>query len=526
MRFSYDILFEFVNQSWHVTAAQKPALDTTFTCVRLMDAQDGPFDADTLYVTDADTLLALGSGAALPDMMCICTSCREDTAPLTKALSACTFWIAASAPSLAGLLNQLLDHFFTLQMWEEGMSLLISHNGSMQELLNSSEPILGVPVLVCGPLFDSYQYTEHLASNNPFFVEVVENGYLSPESVAKLEHAGVFGTPAEDRVVKVFPPSPDLAEWHMSRHFRDHGERAFFVTAMCESNKPGAGTVELFDILAHRLYELFRKKNSDRDAGFGQQGLVLRDLLTSKKITRDHIEASFRKIGRKTEGVWCLALLRFQNPDVVSKTYQANLFRERYREALTCVLEGNIVVMAPSERLAGKAVCELEALAKRQRGCVGLSSKFTDIAEAQSALHQAEFAIRMGTHVSSEQVLKRQLGISKRYPKTCFRFDDYLLHELLDHYPLGMRGLNPGRRPAFALLEYDKANGTQKTRFLHTYLECNCSVSDTARILGIHRNSVGYQVKSIEALLGVDVHDIDFICHTRIAFASMEVFGL
>lgn len=132
----------------------------------------------------------------------------------------------------------------------------------------------------------------------------------------------------------------------------------------------------------------------------------------------------------------------------------------------------------------------------------------------------------MGTHVSHEQILKRLLSIDKHYPDACFKFDDYLLHELIDRYPLGTRGINPRRRPAFALAEYDRANGTQKTRFLYTYLECNCSVSDTARALGIHRNSVGYQVKSIEKLLGADIHDVDFICHTRIAFACMEVFGL
>lgn len=522
MKFSYDMLFEYVSQTWPVLDACRSAGDASFSYVRLMDRSGrNAFDPETLYVTEEDALLEFDAETTLPGIMCICGT-KAPAGDRARNSS----WIVIGAPSLAVLLNQLLDHFFTLQMWEESMEQLIAHDGSMVELLDMSEPILSLPVAVCGPLFNSFQYTSNIKSDDSFFVEIEQNGCLSPESVALLEQSGVFGTPVEDRNVKVFSPSGALKTWHMNRHFRENGERVFFVTAMCPDGKPKQGTIELFDILASKLYKLYRKKQAAEGSGLGAQELALRELLTNEEINREQIEDAFKKAGIKVGGIWQLAVLEFQDPDAIHKAYQANFFRERFREALTCVFDGRIVVLCTSNYLNGKLTNELRALARRQSGAVGLSSKFTNVAETPAAHRQASFAIRMGTHISDEQVLKRQLGIDKSYPNACFKFDDYLLHELLDHYPLGTRGLNPGRRPAFALVDYDKANGTQKTRFLHTYLECNCSVNDTARVLGIHRNSVGYQVRSIESLLGVDIHDIDFICHTRIAFASMEVFGL
>lgn len=65
----------------------------------------------------------------------------------------------------------------------------------------------------------------------------------------------------------------------------------------------------------------------------------------------------------------------------------------------------------------------------------------------------------------------------------------------------------------------------RKAKFLYAFMEYNGGAGETARHMGIHRNSVGYQVKSIESILRVDLHDLGFLCHARIAFASMEALG-
>lgn len=170
----------------------------------------------------------------------------------------------------------------------------------------------------------------------------------------------------------------------MNRHFHENGERVFFVTAMCPSGKPDQGTVELFGILAGRLYRLYRRTQTQEGAGLGSGELVLREFLSNEEINRGQIEDMFGRIGVKSEGVWRLAILIFQDPVTVPKNYRASLFRRRHRDALTCVADGQIVILAQSSELGDHMVSELTSLAKSHGGSVGLSSQFTDVAKPPS----------------------------------------------------------------------------------------------------------------------------------------------
>lgn len=55
------------------------------------------------------------------------------------------------------------------------------------------------------------------------------------------------------------------------------------------------------------------------------------------------------------------------------------------------------------------------------------------------------------------------------------------------------------------LSEYDANNGTNLVEVLEYYLKSNGSLQDTAEELFVHRNTINYRLKKIEAILGVDL---------------------
>ena len=58
-----------------------------------------------------------------------------------------------------------------------------------------------------------------------------------------------------------------------------------------------------------------------------------------------------------------------------------------------------------------------------------------------------------------------------------------------------------------SLVEYDHRNETNLVETLDCYFACNCNVSETAKALYIHRNTLIYRIDKIRSVLGRDLKD-------------------
>jgi hypothetical protein len=70
--------------------------------------------------------------------------------------------------------------------------------------------------------------------------------------------------------------------------------------------------------------------------------------------------------------------------------------------------------------------------------------------------------------------------------------------------------------------EHDAARGTAFTRTLRAYLAHARNITDTAAALHMHRNSVIYQLRRIEEMLGIRLSDGDALLHIELSFRFME----
>jgi DNA-binding PucR family transcriptional regulator len=60
-----------------------------------------------------------------------------------------------------------------------------------------------------------------------------------------------------------------------------------------------------------------------------------------------------------------------------------------------------------------------------------------------------------------------------------------------------------------ALVEHDREHGTSYVETLRAFLECWGDVAATARLLGLHPNTLRYRVRRIVELSGLDLGDPD-----------------
>ena len=74
----------------------------------------------------------------------------------------------------------------------------------------------------------------------------------------------------------------------------------------------------------------------------------------------------------------------------------------------------------------------------------------------------------------------------------------------------------------YVLMDYDKEHRTAFTNSLYSYLKNSRNITETAKALHIHRNSMIYHLKRIEEILGFSLTDSNTLLHIELSFRFME----
>ena len=74
----------------------------------------------------------------------------------------------------------------------------------------------------------------------------------------------------------------------------------------------------------------------------------------------------------------------------------------------------------------------------------------------------------------------------------------------------------------YALIDYDKEHNTSFTNSLFAYLKHSRSITETAKAIHLHRNSMIYHLKRIEEIMDFSLADSNMLLHIELSFRFME----
>ena len=86
-------------------------------------------------------------------------------------------------------------------------------------------------------------------------------------------------------------------------------------------------------------------------------------------------------------------------------------------------------------------------------------------------------------------------------------YEDLIIYQLLSSGVENEKSAELYTLSIRSLVEYDKQNATNMVETLDCYFACNCNVSETAKALFIHRNTLIYRIDKIKSILGRDFKD-------------------
>lgn len=176
--------------------------------------------------------------------------------------------------------------------------------------------------------------------------------------------------------------------------------------------------------------------------------------------------------------------------------------------------EGGVAALLPLEEAADlppEQLARLEAFAGEAHVRIGVSNAFSRV--ENFAFHYAR--------ANSALELARRLGSGEA---VC-RYLDYQVYDLLaqaaDPAQLGLYC-----HPALALLrQYDHRTDGALYQTLRTYLDCGCSIKQTAAALFIHRNSLVYRLERISQIGQLDLEQPDTRFLLRLSYRIDRYIG-
>lgn len=135
----------------------------------------------------------------------------------------------------------------------------------------------------------------------------------------------------------------------------------------------------------------------------------------------------------------------------------------------------------------------------------GASAIFQGLCHVRWAYKEARSALQLGKRLSDSE-------------ERIFCHDDYYAYHILDSIADTEAVEGFVLKSLFSLIEDDLKRNNNGTRLLETYLNANLSITDTARLLSMHRNSVHYRIRRLEEMLG-----IDFSNHNAVIQVDMSI---
>lgn len=254
---------------------------------------------------------------------------------------------------------------------------------------------------------------------------------------------------------------------------------------------------EMLLILKKYVQEQLKKDAFVRTSRGFHYEYFLRDLLDHKIATdRSNLSRMQYVAGEFAGNLYCLVVETARSSSTINGTMVRNILESRFPNTKTLIYNGQIIAILSI--LANHLIPE-EYLAEAQKVCVeqglyaGLSNCFQDILKFEEFYNQALRAIELGVCQTDEPHL--------------FCYEDFYLEHVTNIFTLNESSETFCHPRMKFLLDYDKAHHSQLAYTLYMYLIHERNLAATSEAMDMHRSSLVYRFRKINALIGDDFED-------------------
>jgi len=399
------------------------------------------------------------------------------------------------------------------RFWENELAALVDHNRGLQKMLDCSKDILKAPCYVYAP--DGHAYA--ISGDYPrdihwHWAEILDNGGITSDRMKTLRDSINLPDVWKD----TFPKKRDSQmgdHQYMHCSLYPNGYMAGHLVLFGFSKPFDKGLERVVNVLAKymtRHMEAFYSQFSPTS----RLAESFSELLSQGVFADEEIPLSLRALRWSIDDTYRVYVFEErggQEPVLLSQLCSAVSFQ--YPLAVPLMLDAQLVVIE-NEQHVGKAsiLNNIEALVGTDFAC-GTSFAFDDLRQSRTYFQQA----------------RNELERCKRTGAAFSRAEEHGMEQIIAMLAGSQLLAAYAARELVSIKAHDEQHGTCYYPTLRAYVLSNFHLSDAARYLGIHRNSLLYRLgkmREITDLALIDeasaTHDEAKLRYLLLSFAILD----
>lgn len=472
--------------------------------VRLMgpstDASEGGLlaaDADTtLCVADAATVISCERGSIPPHLAIAWRNKCELDAALEAVPGGSDVIFSTEPCDAMSLANRVSSLLAELSEWDERMQLAGARSRDLMAILDVGEEQLDNPAALLDEEEALIGYSGDLPENarSTIWGEVLKRGY-SPMSFFGTDELEDIRRQLAAESVVLITPRRGKGSTHLGVNIEVEGTTLGCIAMVDVTSPITQGQVSIAMHVARRM-ELLAETLHYEPHRLDVAPWCLRMVLDGAPLTDGLLRFHLHRIGwRQEDDFRCLCFrIPTENGSQVEVNSYVGSLKCAMPKAISIAYEDVVVTVwrekdyDVSDPALSQALC---ADFPKGRAIFGVSSSFENFRLAASAYAQARSALAIGERVGWTGMVA--------FDEV---FDAHLYQELEGDTRLG-EFMHPA---VIHLINTAKPDHiTDSLESLFTYLMCGRNVSQAAKRLYMHRNTLEYRIDAIERSLGCDL---------------------
>ena len=248
---------------------------------------------------------------------------------------------------------------------------------------------------------------------------------------------------------------------------------------------------EFLLILKQYVNQQMEKDSFIRNSrGFNYE-YFLKDLLDKKIVADTSGQSRMNYVESEFSGnMYCMVIETARSLSVISPANIRNTLESHFPNSKTLIYNGQVIAILniPGDHLISREYLEMGVKICVENGLyAGLSNCFTDIMKLTEYYNQALRAI--------------ELGCSRSNTPDLFCYENYYLDHVKNIFIQKESSETFCHPKMKILLDYDKKHHSQLAYTLYMYLIHERNLAATAEAVNMHRSSLIYRFKKIDALL-------------------------
>ncbi|MCL2165715.1 MAG: helix-turn-helix domain-containing protein [Clostridiales bacterium] len=410
------------------------------------------------------------------------------------------------------LLNAVRQVFSRIESWVMQMQESVLANRGMQDLMRLCEPIIGNHISVMDASFNLLAYTKNVEADDESLLHLVDSGYhpevAQPEETLQLllKHRPIeqFETAGEDGLI-VSHDARVSQYATVKKLYRYNDSFYAIVTMVCSPREYSEAIEELYKLLLKYITYYFVKEQPQ----FAQLRYIesfLSELIRNTFLSEDEAKNRARSLHLPFEGCFELNLIVFHDTLDIPAVRLAQDLSIRLKDTNAIVYNRDILVLhrvAGTEDNESRRKLLADMIGELPCNC-GVSNTFESLWDMGSAYAQAQAAVSIG-----ELLRLGENGESgfRFYPYEAYWYY-HLIANSIDITPSVLAN-SVAFKAVKTLQLYDEKHGSTLQKTLLSYLEQERNATSSGMLLHMHRNTVLYNIRKIEDILGLSLDEAD-----------------